>query len=332
MKALALVTGATGMLGRQVVTTLQAHGLVVRALVRPGSDVSRLASGVEPFSGSITDRQYIERACQGVNYLFHLAGYLTVDAPFGGGRPSPQYQAVNVEFTRLLLEVAQEQGVDRFVFASSSSVYAPGSPSPTGEDALLNPASHYGRSKLRAETWLATFQEQGLGTTVVRPPVIYGPVDRYFTPTALRLARLPVLPLINGGRSVFDMVYVQDVAELMWAAASSPAAVGRTYNAGSGQPQTIRDLVETYRKLTGRGPRIVNMAPWAMRLSGWLARPLVARLAPGAEAALSPSGLDLMRHDLYLDMSRAAGELAFRPRFSLEEGLALTLATLKESA
>jgi nucleoside-diphosphate-sugar epimerase len=62
----------------------------------------------------------------------------------------------------------------------------------------------------------------------------------------------------------------------------------------------------------------------------WLARPLAARLAPGAEVTLSPRGIELMSLDLFLDMRRAADELGYRPRFSLEEGLRLTLDALEE--
>jgi 2-alkyl-3-oxoalkanoate reductase len=332
VQKLALVTGATGLLGRQLVVTLLADGLAVRALARAASDTSRLPPQVEVYRSAIDDRQAIGWACQDADYLFHLAGYLTVGAPFGAGRPDAQYQAVNVDFTRRLLEAALEHNVGRFIYASSSSVYALAAPVPTPEEGPLNPTSPYGRSKLQAETWVAAFQEQGLATTVIRPPVVYGPGDRYFTPTALNLARLPLLPLVSGGRNIFDMVYVQDVAELMWLAAGSPAAAGRTYNAGPGRPRSISDLVAAYKRLTGRGPRIVEARPWAMRLSAGLVRPLLGRLAPGAEAALTPAGLALMQHHLHLDMSRAKRELGFWPRFDLDDGLALTLASLAEDS
>ena len=334
----ALVTGATGLLGRCLTALLLEKGVAVRAFVRPTSDVRRLtAEGVELIVGnavdvvgdasgeSAGDKDIIARAVDDVDLLFHLAGYLTAGAPFGAGEDDARYQIVNVAFTRRLLDAAQAAGVRRFLFASSSSVYARDAPVPTPETAPLRPYSAYGRSKLAAEEHVRAFQEQSLATTTVRPAVIYGPGDRYFTPTALQLARLPLLPLVDGGRRLFDLVYVRDVAELMWRAACSPAAAGRTYNAGPGTPTTLRDLVRAYRKLTGRGPRIVPVAPsWARRGSR-LVRPLLARLAAGAEAALTPAGIDLMSCDLHLDMTRAARELDFRPDYSLEQGLAATL-------
>jgi len=317
------------MLGRHTVDVLLEHGVAVRAFVRMGSDVGHLQrDGVSLTYGDAADVDAIGRAVQDIDVVFHLAGYLTVSAPFGAAGDSPFYQTVNVDFTERLLAAAYKNGLTRFVFASSSSVYALDAPVPTSEDAPLRPLSAYGRSKLAAETGVRAYQERGLPTTIVRPPVIYGPGDRYFTPTALSLARLPLLPLINGGETLFDMVYARDVALLLWRAACRNQAVGRTYNAGPGRPTTLRQLVDAYSRLAGRGPRIVSVSPAAARRFGGLGRPLVSRLAPGAEAALTTEGLALMAQDMHLDMQRAAQELGYRPCFSLEEGLRATLDAL----
>ena len=326
----ALVTGATGLLGRSLTDLLLEKGVSVRALIRPTSDTHYLtAAGAEIVHGDAVDvdEETLARAVHSVDSLFHLAGYLTVGAPFGAGDDDPHYQIVNVDFTDRLLAAAHTAGVRRFLFASSSSVYDPDAPVPTPETAPRRPRSPYGRSKLAAEERVRAYQERGLPTTIVRPAVIYGPGDRYFTPTALQLARLPLLPLVDGGRRLFDLVYVRDVAELLWQAARSPAAAARAYNAGPGTPTTLRHLVRVFRQLTDRGPRIVPVSPaWARRSSALL-RPLLARLVPGAGAALTPAGVDLMSRDLHLDMARAARELDFHPRFSLQQGLAATLAS-----
>lgn len=339
---LALVTGATGMLGRHTTAYLRQKGVRVRAFVRPQSDVTHLKSaGVSLVYGDATDVQAIRQAVQGADLIFHLAGYLTVSAPFGAEDDSSLYQVVNVDFTEHLLAAALEAGVSRFLFASSNSVYALDAPVPTPEDAPLAPESTYGRSKLAAEALVRIYGQRGLPTTIVRPSVIYGPGDRYFTPTALRLARMPILPLVNGGETLFDMVYARDVARLLWQAAFSDRALGRVYNAGPGTPTTLRQLVAAYRRLTGSGPRIVHvsdrlgtskltLSAIARRFAP-LARPLIARLAPGAEAALTPQGLALMSQDIHLDMRRAEEELDYRVKYTLEEGLRQTLREVNRS-
>lgn len=326
---LALVTGASGMLGRATVEVLLATGVRVRVFVRRSSDIGYLRGRpVEVVYGDAADRPAIRQATAGVDLLFHIAGYLSARAPFETD-PGPLpavYQQANVAFTEYLLAAAREVGVRRFVYASSASVYALEAPVPTPEEAPLRPESHYGRSKLLAEQAVAA---AGVPFTIVRPSVIYGPGDRYFTPAALRLVRLPLLPLVNGGRTLLDLIYAQDVAEFLWVVAQAEVAIDRIYNAGPGVPTSLRDLAAAYRTLTGRGPVIVSVPPGVpRRLVHWvgpLIRPVLARVAPGSEAALSAYGVELMTRDIQLDMSRAAGELGYRPRFDLPMGLAAVL-------
>ena len=226
---------------------------------------------------------------------------------------------------RICWRLALDEGVGRFLSVSSSSVYSTDAVVPTPEDAPLNPFSTYGRSKLLAEEKVRAFQEQGLATTIIRPPIIYGPGDRYFTPLALRLARLPLLPLVNGGHNLMDLVCVVDVAQLLWRAACSDAAVGRAYNAGPGRATTLNDLVQAFRRLRGRGPVVMPVLPVVARRTSWLSRRLVKPFFPEVDSALTPEGIKLMSRDLHLDMSRAANELDYQPQFDLDQGLALTL-------
>jgi nucleoside-diphosphate-sugar epimerase len=328
----ALVTGATGLLGRHLVDTLVEAGVAVRALVREGSDTRHLQSrGVALAQGEASDMASLHRAVEGMDVVFHLAGYLTAGSPFGAGDKASEiewrrYKTINVDFTEALLAASLDAGAGRFLFVSSSSVYSLDAPLPTPEDALLAPFSTYGRSKLLAEEKVHAYQNKGLETTIVRPPITYGPGDRYFTPMALRLARLPVLPLINGGRNALDLIYAADVAELMWRAASSSIGAGRVYNAGPGHATSIFDLVQSYRRLTGRGPVILPVTAKTSRRTAWLSRRLIKPFIAEAEAALTPEGLALMARDHLLDMRRTAQELDFYPRFSLDQGLARTLA------
>lgn len=328
----ALVTGATGLIGRHLVDVLVEAGVAVRALVRAGSDTRHLQSrGVALAQGEASDEGSLRRAVEGIDIVFHLAGYLTPGSPFGAGDKTSKvewlrYKAINVDFTEAMLAASLDAGAGRFLFVSSSSVYSLDAPVPTAEDVPLAPFSTYGRSKLLAEEKVRAYQERGLGTTIVRPPITYGPGDRYFTPMALRLAQLPILPLINGGRNALDLIYAADVAALMWRAAGKDIASGRVYNAGPGHRTSVFDLLQSYRRLTGRGPIIIPITAKTSQRTAWFSRRLIKPFIAEAEAALTPEGLALMARDHLLDMSRAAGELDFYPRFSLDQGLARTLA------
>ena len=326
----ALVTGATGMLGSHLVDRLLAPGLTVRAYVRPVSDISRLKGrSVEIVFGDADTEEAIRRAVAGADLVFHTAGYLSPDAPFDTEGRSPLYRTVNVDFTASLLAASLEAGVRRFIYTSSNSVYDIEADVPTGEDAPLRPVSAYGRSKLEAEELVRAYQARGLNGTIIRPGVIYGPRDRYFLPAMLRLARLPLLPLIDGGTRLLDMIYVEDVVTLMWEASQAEVAVGKVYNAGPEELTSLRALMDAYRKVTGRGPRIVSVPSGMVKRVAPFLRRLIGPLFPGAAGVLSPVGLKLLTCDLHLDMSRARAELGYRPRFSLEQGLAETLNRLK---
>lgn len=319
----ALVTGATGLLGGELVALLLEMGVGVRLLLRPSSVIGELPA--EIIRGNVTDKAVLERAMDGVDWLFHTAGYLTAEAPFGGGADSPLYQQVNVDWTAQLLAAGRDASITRFIYVSSSSVYELGATVPTAEDAPLRPGSAYGRSKVAAEEQVRAYQAMGLPTTIIRPAVIYGAKDRYFTPLALQLARWPWLPLVNGGQQLFDLVYVSDVARLMIMAAQSSLAVGQIYNAGPGRPTTLSDLVMAYRQITGRGPRLLSLSPTQMkRIACWL-RPVISRWLPDFQAALTPAGIDLMSHDLHLNMGRAKAELNYEPIYDLPAGLRATL-------
>jgi nucleoside-diphosphate-sugar epimerase len=322
----ALVTGATGMLGRAIMLRLLGEGHAVRALVRETSDVSIFTNRpVTLCTGSAGDYPALQEAVAGVDWVFHAAGYVSREAPFtaAGKAPLPEpYRRINVQFTKDLLAFSQAAGVQRFIFASSASVYGLNVPIPTPEEALTRPGSHYGRSKLMAEN---VIQQGRVPFTIIRPAVIYGPGDRHFLPSVLQLARLPVVMLVNGGNTLLDCIYVDDVAALMVTAAANAGAAGHIYNAGSGEATSLIDLLAAYQKVTGRRPRVIPLPAGGLRsfvrVTGPLLRPLLASLSAETTSLLTPHGIDMLTNNYYLDMSRAAEALDFRPVYSLTAGL-----------
>lgn len=329
----ALVTGATGMVGSHLVDKLLEQGVTISVLVRPSSDVNRLKQlPVDIYYGASDDAIAIRRAINGVSHVFHTAGYVRANAPFDSSGRSPYYKQVNVDFTERLLSAGLEAGVERFVYLSSNSVYDIAAPLPTPESAPLKPVSDYGRSKLQAEELVRTYQARGLNSTIIRPGVIYGPRDRHFLPMTRRLVRLPVVPLINGGQNLFDLVYVQDVIGLIMCAVETDNAIGKTYNSGGGVPVTMRDLLETYRQVVGRAPRIIPVSAKAVeRIAGMLYK-ILSPIAPDAAGFLSPTSVKLLTLDIHLDMAQAQADLGYVPRHSLVQGLENTLRAEKQSA
>src|SRR5258708_15683783 len=144
------------MIGQALVRRLLEEHVDVRALVRKTSDMSRLARlPVQVLVGDLASAEDTARAVERVDWVFHLAGLLTVGSAFGHspGGYEP-YRRANVDATAVLLNSSAGAGVSRFVYGSSVAVYELETPSPIPEDAQLQPTSDYGRSKLHAEKFV----------------------------------------------------------------------------------------------------------------------------------------------------------------------------------
>ena len=318
----AVVTGATGLLGAHIVRRLVKGGARVRCLVRPSSRTEHIQDPrVEMVPVDLSEAAALVPALKGAGTLYHLAWHITASAPLTADEGDATY-APHVQTLKVLLEAAAQAGVGRFVFSSSAAVYGTREASPIGEDAPADPVSAYGRSKVAAEGMIMDYHRRGLPGTVIRPFVCYGAGDRHFLPAARRLVRMPVLPLVGGGRHLLDITSALDVAELAVTAASSPVAAGRVYNATSGHPTSLAELITILHEVEGTPrPLIVPISEAAMRFSAPVARWIVAAVAPGLEGTMSSVGTSYSAHDVYYDMRRAADELGFTPRYDFRGGL-----------
>jgi dihydroflavonol-4-reductase len=318
----AVITGATGLLGSHVVRCLVDAGARVRCLVRPSSRTAHIEGpDVELVQADLHEPAALAAVLKGARVVFHFAGHLTASAPLNADEDDSVY-SLNVEGTKALLEAAAMAGIERFVYASSVGVYGVDAVSPIGEDILPDPVSAYGRSKVVAEGAVMEYHRRGLPGTVIRPSICYGAGDRHFLPAARRMVRLPVLPLVGGGRHLLDIASAIDVAGLAVAAASAPGAAGRVYNASSGHPVSLRDIIAILHEVEGTPrPLIMPVSEGLMRFSAPVAQRIAAVLVPGMESTMSSVGASYSAHDVYYDMSRAGAELGFQPRYDFRRGL-----------
>jgi UDP-glucuronate 4-epimerase len=229
-----------------------------------------------------------------VRSIFHLGGSPGVPASLQYPR---QNVANNVVGTVTLLEAARRCKVERFVFASSSTVYGIGASAPFVEDAPLGiPASPYGASKRSAEILGQTYHQLfGVPFVSLRLFNVYGPRLRpelalaVFTKAILEGTPLP---LYGDGSVVRDFTHVTDICRGMIAALTAPNIAGQCINLGHDRPITIRKLIELVEAATGRK---ANIAP----------RPARTEDMPLTHA----------------DLSKARRLLGYEPRVEIEEGV-----------
>lgn len=209
----ALVTGATGFIGSHLVEELIEAGFEIKALVRASSKTDLLRKkGVECVVGDLGDFESLKAACQGVDFIFHLAGSTAAN------RAREFFQVNSEGSSRIAKAAALNPGLKAFIFVSSQ---AAGGPSKTFEARTENdpdePVSNYGQSKLLAEKEILKHQER-LPLCILRPPIVYGPRDAaIFKVVQMAAAPLSFIPKGSNpeGRKYYSNIYVKDLCKGM---------------------------------------------------------------------------------------------------------------------
>jgi nucleoside-diphosphate-sugar epimerase len=235
----ALVTGASGLVGRHVTRRLAEEGMDVRALVRRATD---LATGVTLSFGDIRDRAAVTEAVSGAGLVVHCAAVLR-------SATRDEAMAVNVEGTRLLLQAAREAGCERFIHISTTSVHDIEGRDVVDETTPLverDGADAYGGSKAAAEQAVWAAAADGLPVTVLRPPAILGVHPAcYWTVRLPRQIAAGEFSLQGDGRYSLAYVHVINLADAIVLTARSDRAVGQAYLVIDGHT-TWRDLTDHF--------------------------------------------------------------------------------------
>jgi len=230
--------------------------------------------------------------------VYHLAAEPGVRASWG--RRFESYVRNNVMATQHLLEAASAQELQRFVYASSSSIYGQAERLPTSEDVLPRPFSPYGMTKLSGEhLCLAYHANHGVPAVTLRYFSVYGPRQRpdmafnLFCRAALQGERIQVL---GDGRQTRDFTFVADVVEATRATAAIPNLEGRVYNIGGGARVSLSQAISVLEELAGKPIGVDRFPPLAGDV-----------------------------RDTGADIARARAELNYEPVTDLRTGLAAQL-------
>jgi nucleoside-diphosphate-sugar epimerase len=318
----ALVTGAGGFLGRYIVEQLLTRGDDVRALVRRKTPALE-ALGVECVKGDIVDLAAVERACRGVDVVFHVAAVADIWGPW------QRFYEANVLGTHNVISGCASAGVTRLVFTSSPSVTFAGHDQCGIDESAPYPArwlAHYAHTKALAEqAVLETNGSHGLLTCALRPHLIWGPRDQHLIPRLLDRARKGQLRQIGDGTNLIDAVYVENAAAAHLLAADklvpgSPVC-GKAYFITNGEPVNCWQWINEILGLAGLPPvrrKISLRAAYAVGavLEGvWtiLGRTDEPRMTRFLAAQLGTSH--------YFDISAARRDLGYEARISMAEAM-----------
>lgn len=296
-----LVTGGAGFIGSHLVEHFQDSAGEIRVLdnLRTGSKENLRGLRHTFIEGSVTDRETVAKAAEGIDLVFHLAALVSVEESIA----KPQ-ETVEINVTGLLnvIQAATAAGVRKLVFASSAAVYGNNPVDPKTEDMLPEPMSPYAISKLDGEHYLRIAHDpQGMETCSIRFFNVFGPRQdpnggyAAAVPIFLQRARKnKILSIFGDGGQTRDFIYVKDIVNALVFAATTP--LKGTYNAGYGKQIRIDDLARTIIGITGSKSSVEHL----------------------------PARAGDVRHSrACVDRLLAAG---WEPRYGLEEALNLTAA------
>ncbi len=299
----ALVTGAAGFIGSHLAGALLDRGAAVIGI---DCFTDYYARSIKESNVAANDGRnrfrFIEVRIQdadlgtlldGVTHVFHLAAQAGVRKSWG--RDFRAYTENNIEATQVLLEACVGRPIERFVHASSSSVYGDNASIPMREDALPRPVSPYGVTKLSAEQLgYLYFVNHRVPAVAMRYFTVYGPrqrPDMAFHRFIRAAIRGEELSLYGDGEQTRDFTYVGDAVTATIVAAER-GVPGRSYNIGGGSRVSMNHVLGIIERITGRPLRIRRES--------------------------SQKG-DM--RDTYADTTLARQDLAFAPSVSLEEGI-----------
>jgi uncharacterized protein YbjT (DUF2867 family) len=307
------IFGASGFIGRYAVRDLARSGARIAACARHASSAGFLrpmgdVGQVAPFSANLADERALAAIVAGADAVVNLVGIL-----YERGRQ--RFDLAHHRGPAQLAAAAQSAGVKRFVHVSALAADA-------------QSGSAYARSKAEGE---AAVRAAFPAATILRPSLVFGPEDDFFNRFAAMARISPVLPLVGGGATKFQPVYVGDVAAAIAATLAREDSAGKTYALAGPAVFAMRQLLELILHVIGRKRLLMSMPFGLASLEAffleWLPRPPLTRDqvrllhhdaiatpgAPGlAELGIVPTALELIL-PTYLDRFRRAGRLKPSP-------------------
>lgn len=306
-----LVTGATGFIGRNLLTRLAEQGRVVRALYRdPQKRHQYLVHGEEAIRGDANDSSVMRNALAGVDVVYHCAAAHSTS-------PASEINRTNVPSVRCLLDAVRHAGGRaRVVLMSSLNVLGNGSFAGATED-MPRRRTHdrHVDLKIEAEELAERAIDDGLDVVLLRPGLVYGPGDPHL-PKLARAVHRGKFVFIGSRDNVVPLIHVSDTVEAMLLSAQAPPGASRVFNLTDGSATTIGELVASLaealdcpvptRVLPAVVPRLT------VSVFGLL----------GRDGPISRSALRFLGASRHVDIRRARSQLGFEPRIQMGEGIA----------
>jgi ornithine--oxo-acid transaminase len=325
-----LITGATGFIGSHLAQRLLQEGHQVRCLVRASSDTALLGKlDVEIAVGDLTSARSLAGAAEGCRYVFHCGAHVSDWAT------AKEIARVNVDGTRNLLAASVSASVQRFVHFSTTDVYGyPGGAAVDETHAATRFRNWYAQTKLAAEAEVRRIDaEQALDAVILRPSTVYGPRSTEVVGEIARAMRGGNMLLVDRGRAVAGLCYVDNLMDAAVLALRHDAAPGHAFNVSDGLDVTWKQFTDALADGLGCSKVRWSLPYWAASGIGFslehgyrlLRRTTRLKTAP----LLSRQAVQVLGRNQDFSNRKAREVLGWEPRVDYPTGLEATLAWLQ---
>jgi nucleoside-diphosphate-sugar epimerase len=235
-----LITGATGFVGCRLAEVLVGQKVEVVGMVRSWHKAARLARlPVWMVHGELLDRNSLRQAMSGCDTVFHCA----LDSSSDG----PAHRQAMIDGTTNVMEAALEENVKKIVYLSSTAVYGfwPSTKTVTEETPTPYTGSAYCDGKIDCEkVALKYHRERGLGVTILRPSMVYGPFETFWAAHLVRCLGRNWMTLVNGGTGICNSLYIDNLISAMLRAAEADNSAGEAFIISDAKTVTWGEMVE----------------------------------------------------------------------------------------
>lgn len=324
----ALVIGGGGFVGEAVVRQLLGRGLKVAVVGRrPYPALGAL--GVNLLQGDIRDADFLLKALQGYDTVFHVAA----KAGIWGRRND--FEAINIEGARNVISGCLANRVATLVYTSTPSVVFNRRDLCGADETISYPARYlcyYAATKAIAEQLVLAADSPVLKTCALRPHLVWGPGDPHLVPRLLARGRRRLLKQVGDGRNLVDITYVDNAAHAHLLAADnlehSGSAAGQAYFISDGLPVNLWDWINQLFERTGMPPISKKVSYHAAFMAGAFLEGVYTCLGIEKEPIMTRFLAEQLARSHWFSVEKARNDLGYAPLVSSEEGLERLLAWL----
>ena len=313
-----IITGATGFIGRNIAEKLHDEGhqiITTGRSLKVGKELEK--QGIKFIKADITNLEELKNKFSTSDCLIHCA------ARAGDGYSYKEYYMPNVIGTENVITACKFHNIKKIIFISSPSIYYSGKDryNVTEDEPIPKKQFHYGKTKLIAEKKFIALQQQGFKVIILRPRAVYGKYDNIFVPRILKMSEKKKVPLINGGKGLIDITYIENlVSAIKCCLTASQESWNEAYNISNGDPISVKDWFSQIMEIFDRPFNTENVSlPVANTIAGIMEfvsilpfsnkKPLLTRFSVG-----------YLGKSLTMSIEKAKQKLNYKPAISNYDG------------